>query len=212
VPGDRAGSEERRWKWFLVAWFLLPTVLSFAASYAKPIFLSKYVIVALPPLLLLAAKGLRDLRPRLVQAGIAVVIAALAVTGLVRWYGKETREPWREATAYVIARAEPDDAVILFSARIWSPFRYYLERLGGGEDLQLVYPDGGWGTAVPDNTPPQVGPVTRAAAAHDRVWLVLGYADGNRRSTSEAFATGLTSSFDQEDSRRFRKIRVLLYD
>ena len=212
-PGVAASESAIPWRTLLAAWFLVPVFASFAVSFAQPVFLSKYLIVVLPALALAAAYGLMRLGPLVVRAVALVAIAALAVAGLVDWYGREAREPWRAVVSHVVDEAHRGDAVILFSSRIWNPFNYYLGQLGSFEDAPaLIYPDTGWGSVVPDNTPPVVAEVSGHARAYERVWLVLGYADGKRAETVEALSAELASDFDRGDVERFKKIRVVLYD
>jgi mannosyltransferase len=47
--------------WFLLTWFGLPIALTLAVSVVKPLFVPYYMIVCLPPLVLLAASGLSTL-------------------------------------------------------------------------------------------------------------------------------------------------------
>lgn len=205
---------ERQWRWLLASWFVLPIVVSFAVSYAQPVFLSKYLIVVVPALVLSAARGLVTIGPLAARAVVVGAIAVLAVAGLVRWYGQESREPWRAVVARVTAEARAGDAVLLFSSRIWNPFNYYLGRELDGykEAPALVYPESGWGTVVPDNTPPDVAEVADAARAHERVWLIFGYADGNRAEIAAAITARLGDTFDRVGAERFRSIRVVLYE
>src|SRR5207245_1278918 len=48
----------------LLSWLFVPIVLALAVSLVKPIFVTKYLIVCLPALILLSAKGIDSLRPR----------------------------------------------------------------------------------------------------------------------------------------------------
>ena len=210
----RRDETEPTWRWLLATWALVPVVVSFAVSFVQPVFLSKYLMVVLPALLLAAARGLATLGPLVARAVALLAIGVLAIAGLVRWYGEDSREPWRAVVAHVAEEARSGDAVILFSSRIWNPVNYDLgQELEGYEGAPaLVYPDTGWGSVVPDNTPPLVAEVAGAARAHDRVWLVVGYADGNRASTAAALADHLATHFERMEAKRFKKIRVVLYE
>jgi mannosyltransferase len=54
-----------RWRYgYVIAWLLVPVLLSFVLSFAQPMFLSRYVIVSLPALMLLGAAGLAEVPGR----------------------------------------------------------------------------------------------------------------------------------------------------
>lgn len=112
---QRLSAQERQ---YLLLWliFLGPVTLAFAYSaLAAPVFGSKYLIASAMAFLMLAALGVPALPWRIMAAGVfAVALVAGSVPALRGYYG-ETKEQWREATAYVESLAAPGD-LVLFNA------------------------------------------------------------------------------------------------
>ena len=57
----------------------MPVVVSLAVSFVQPMFLSQYLIICLPPLVVLAARGLTKLPSPVLIAAVAVAEFSLAV-------------------------------------------------------------------------------------------------------------------------------------
>jgi mannosyltransferase len=211
----QAKHEERYGRWLLATWLILPVGLTLAISFLKPILLSKYLIIILPALSLLAAKGLMDISQLPVRWGVASLVAVLVVVELVAWYSAGSKEEWRGATSYVLDNSRSGDGIILYSSRISAPFNYYVSRLTGDSDEppRFIYPTAGWGegeTLAPG--PPRLRSISESVTEYSRVWLVLSYASGNRRQTANALSKALNAEFAGEERRDFRHIRILLYE
>ena len=95
--GLLAGLAVRRWRptaaiLFCAAWLAVPVALAAGISLAKPMFLSRYLIVILPAWVMLAAAGvisLRTMRPVTITA--AAVLVLLSAKALAWWY---FAQPW----------------------------------------------------------------------------------------------------------------------
>jgi mannosyltransferase len=109
--------ERRSWPYgFLAAWLLVPVVLSFAVSFVQPMFLSNYLIICVPALILFGAAAIvRIHRPALAGA-LVILLVSLAASRLVNYYRHNTVENWREATRYVLAAASPGDGIVFYSS------------------------------------------------------------------------------------------------
>lgn len=140
------------------AWLVTPVVLAFAVSYAKHMFLAKYLIVCLPALALVTAACLLSLRPRAEGPVLLVVLLLFAAHPLWTWYERPGRENWRDAARLVAARARPGDGVVYQTWVGRSPFSYYLRRLEAPS--LTVIRSGGDGS-------------TLGRTSLGRVWLVL---------------------------------------
>jgi mannosyltransferase len=101
---------------WLGTWAFAPFVLALAASFARPVFLDRYLITAAPAFALLAAAALFAVSRRVAGVLIAVALTA-TVAGLAHWYsigGNNWRgEGWRNAVATVERRAGPGDAIVV---------------------------------------------------------------------------------------------------
>ena len=181
-----------RWReCFLAAWLAVPVVLSFAASFIQPMFLSRYLLVSLPALVLLAARGLTKLPS---PALLAALVAAACASGLQvsDWYGAPAREDWRAATRYVLASTHPGDAVLYYPTYAQTPFGYY-ERMDGAR------------AGGPAATHPQ--PDT-----NPRVWLVVRKEDAVRDPRGlQTLEQALASGYGISRQRSFSGVQVALY-
>jgi mannosyltransferase len=215
----RATSDASRSVEIVLLWICIPIGASFFLSFAKPIFLARYVIVALPPLILLAARGLTLLR-RPVLAVAAAVIAGLSALQLAVFY-REQIEPWRSAARHVVLHSEPHDGIVFYAPYVRFPFEYYLHRDAPGSTLRKlrpVSPPYGWGrfSIVRFETwssDPKLESLERLARRQKRVWLVLSH---NRGTTHDRIETAVlqravAATKVQVSTTRFGSIVVELY-
>lgn len=199
------------WRWaFLLLWALLPIAVSFAVSQAKPTFQPFYLIVCLPPVVIVVARGLVLLpSPRLrVAAGAVVVALALVELGL--WYGTYDKENWRAAERHVEANARPGDAVGFYAPYSRIPFEYYALRDGAG-DARPGYPSAPWGRlplrhATFDD--PSLAFARPLLARSPRVWIVLSHGDAANDGAVRAAASRAGRLVER---RSFTGVDVLLF-
>ncbi len=174
-----------------LAWLLIPVAAILGLAGFTPKFNPRYVLIALPGLILLWGDGLsrllqtripgprgedrlRDwlgiwLRP---LAGALFLTALLA--GFLRadanWFTDPafTKDQWRELAAYVQANRGPDEAVVLVSGHAWPVWHYYAPEL---DPLRLPAIDILDVNAVLD-IPGSGRALGRALAGKTGVWLV----------------------------------------
>jgi mannosyltransferase len=181
----------RGWPVALVClWAALPVVLTFVYSLVgQPIFLPRNLLTCLPAV----ALGLAVLitHPRLPRgAALAALVVAVGIRAvpLAISYGVSP-EPWRQATASVLARARPGDCVAFYPLDGRNAFRYYAARAPTGADVpRSILPAVAWRSTTPFveryatlSTPQLNG----AAAGCRRLWFVSsheGQQDGPARS------------------------------
>jgi hypothetical protein len=179
VAAHRAARPATGWKaWgtrLALLWFLLPITLTFAVSQFKPMFVDRYLLVALPGLILLVGAAL-TLRPRWLGAAAVVVVFAFSARGLVFWFDEYKKEDWRTAARTVLEQSRPGDAIafVAFSVRV--PFEYYLRQFGGlppGVTLiELASTPYYYGGVMP---PPNLPLIRSFDEKHPRVWLVQSH-------------------------------------
>jgi len=215
----RVGAQQlARW-WpvvYCVCWLVVPVtaVVLVSVSY-KPLLVLRYLGVCVPPAIILAAAAVCRLRFRLAAVALAVLLVASAA-GVARWYRHGPGQDWRDAAAYVAARASSGDGVLLFAPYVRIPFQWYLARHPAAESrLQPVYPGAGWTTSplVFDTTyfPFSRSVVARAAARYQRVWVVLSQAS-LYPSQEEALLAGLRQAgLGPTTQRDFPGVEVLRY-
>ena len=117
-------------KIILLSWGATPLLLGYAISIAsRPLLFDRYLIVSLPAVLLLAARGLQVLRfNRLILAGTLVALLAISIPVVHAKLTKDMREDNRAALAALGPRFRKSDEVIFLSPGAREPFTYYLRQ------------------------------------------------------------------------------------
>jgi len=200
---SQGSDSNRTWaNGLLLLWFLGPIVVAWIFSELyRPIFHSRYLIICVPPMVLLAANGIARVPNGRVRA--VAMLALIAATLPVVERPHRTREAWRGATAYVMSEARPGDAVVFFQHFARAPFEYYLLRAGD---------------AAPDLALQTEHRPDRIDAADARVWILLTHNGGSKKdpTSRRAAAWRLRDEFSRDRDpirdRKFRGVRVLLYD
>jgi mannosyltransferase len=149
---------ERRNLAFFLSWLLVPILLVLGVSVRKPMFVERYLLICLPPFILLASYGLSRLRKTSVAAAWICVIAGLTIPGLRNHY-EVPRQDWREVGKYVAAKQRIGDAAVFFPTYYQSRLEYYLEK----DKVKLF---------VPPHESPDGPLLSDLPAQHDRVWFI----------------------------------------
>lgn len=184
----------------LLAWLLLPPLLLFLISLAKPMQADRYVIWIVPAFLLLVAQGisaLATLRPRLSWAALALVVV-LAFWGGWRQTHLPIKADMRAATVYVEARRQPGELVLFQIPYLRHTYEYYAGPLKVAVDGRFT--NGG-------STPEQVAD-EMAAAVDDApaVWLVLS--EESMWDTRGLVRQWLDSHGQRTDGQQFERVEV----
>jgi len=206
---------------FLCTWLLLPVLGSFLFSLLKkPIFHPRYLIISLPPLVLMAAAGVQSLRPvwlRLVTLLLLLVLSGRSLWQLYNGAGPFHKEEWRAATDYVLDNAEVGDGIVFLADYVRRPFEYYVEALHARVKApHPVFPSAPWGELeVPSQ---QNSETPRGWLSHNpqeqlRLWLVLAHQNYERENSKHT--RWLQDNFEKQfcliQERSFFQIRVVLY-
>jgi hypothetical protein len=131
----------------LLTWLLLPILLIYLVSLRQPVFTERYLIWIGPAAMLLLAVGLRVLGRSAGRYGRAVTLLFLlylvGIWSYASWQEKSTTIKYdlRSAVAYIQARRDPADLLILqIPHQEWS-YRYYSSDFGpepfAGSDQRL---------------------------------------------------------------------------
>jgi hypothetical protein len=147
-------------------------------SFAKPLLIPRYLIVALPGFALVLAIGFAAIASRWRWIGLGAFVALLAA-GVSAYQGpyaaRHSDEDWRTIAATVGERIRPGDSVIVYPANAAFPFAYYarkwpaLERRSGPD-----WPAISWSShfGSQGNDPGSVVTAGRRLRS-STVWLVL---------------------------------------
>jgi mannosyltransferase len=111
----------------LLSWAILPFLIEYGVSVTgRPVIVSHYLISSLPPVLLLAARGLAGLRfNRPVLIGAGVIVFACALPGVYKSLVTAQREDFRAAVTTFSERFQNSDQVLFASRGARNAFDYY---------------------------------------------------------------------------------------
>lgn len=180
----RDWNENRNTVWsygLVLAWLSVPIIGAYSISLIRaPIFFPRYLLVALPALVTLAAIGITGLRVKILQVAAVIAVVVLAFQPLVSYYRAETKESedWRSAAAFVAAADRPGDGIVFLSRYGRRPFEYYLQRTSTEPNLRPLYPAEAWGAYVPvladQGSEWSTSPAAdRLEGGYERVWVIL---------------------------------------
>jgi mannosyltransferase len=146
-------------KRFLFVWLAFPIVFTFLVSLRLPIYIDRFLIVSLPPYLILVAYGITRIRKDILRYGLTIaVLAVLAFnTTLIYFDPIFAKEDWRGAIAYIESRAQESDLIVSRYIQDDLLINYYYH----GPIERAVMGTG------PATVPPQV-----LAQGHLRMWLI----------------------------------------
>jgi mannosyltransferase len=176
--------------WLILAAALVPILAAILISVVRPMLLSRYLVVSLPFMAILAGVGLAAVRPVVARAmaiGVLVVLVALALPSA---YKDNHQQDWRSAGMWIAEGARPGDQVIVTP---WGrrQLDYYLSRAEAG----TVPAPTGIHAALEGEAP-------------DRLWVVLTNLSGRE---SRRVMRSLGARFEPEETREFgAKVTVVL--
>ena len=187
----------------LLAWLLLPPLLLFFISLAKPMYTDRYVIWIVPAFLLLLAQGiaaLATLRRRLSWVAFALVVV-LALWGGWRQSHLPIKADMRAAAAYVEARRQPHELVMFQIPYLRHTYEYYAGPLDVAVDGRFT--NGG--------TPLEQIADEMAAAVGDApaVWLVLS--EENMWDTRGLVRQWLDGRGQRMEDQQFQHVEVIRF-
>lgn len=207
------------WRYeFVLIWLLLPFAIVFVVSQWKPCFLARYFIFTVPAMALLAAAGLVRLRWRWLMGGALLLFAALSLPGIDLGYQKDidiVREDFRPATRYILAHAEPGDAILFHQPIGRMPYEYYRSRMPAAAYPVVIYPAHGEGLTFKEfyaGRPPDALLAT-VPTQYRRVWIVFTHNDlpGGPDLTTAFISALYGKHYPVLERQTFQEIELRLY-
>lgn len=191
----RGLGDRERWRaGFTATWLLSPVLLAFAVSFVTPMFLSYYLIVVLPALVLLAAAGLVRLPGRATRVIVLVGLVALTVPRVNHWYNRRSEEDYRGATNYIVTAARPGDDVVYYPTFVATPVSIYERHHHSHAPARLAVT---LGARLPAHPP--------------RIWLVMRVPDGGPQQQA-LFERSLGGGYQRVSGMpTFHRVVVALY-
>ena len=162
---------------FALCWLVVPVVAVVLLSLTyKPLLVVRYLVICLPPFILLVAYGLTRLQGALAPVALAAVVA-LSAAGVGAFISHGSSEDWRAAAASVAARAHTGDAVVIFAPYTRIPFQWYIRQHPvAAAQLHPAFPPGPWdadGLRYDASFAVTTAGIEKAVTSDHRVWLVL---------------------------------------
>jgi mannosyltransferase len=212
---------------FLLIWLLFPIALTVLLSLARPVFLPRYLIFTLPPLIILTAAGLARLHHAWLLGAALILVLILNGRGILYVYGHDfdtERDESGIAANFVLDHSERGDGIILHIAATRVAYEFF-RSLRAGENTaspdyaghlgpEILFPDHGLGMDYRDFTgKPSEDLVRSIGAMHPRIWLMLmnnGPA-GKPDPTTYMLIDELRRSFSHETVKQFARVEVRLY-
>ena len=169
------------WRYvFLLLWFIFPILFVFLLSQLKPLFVIRYFVFTIPAIVLLAAAGLAQIRPRALLGATLAVFGLLSLNGVGSFYHKDFdifREDWRSASSYILANAQPGDVILFHQPITRMPYEYYRSVTLASYPPVVIYPQHGdtliyrdfYAGRAPDAF------IAGLPARYARIWVALSY-------------------------------------
>lgn len=204
----RAGVRLGRQTAYLVAAAFVPVLLAFVVSHlVTPFFLSRYMIAALPAVLVLLVVFISGLS-RPVARGLAGALLAVTVLGtVVQATNPDTpvTEDYRTAAELVEEGARPQDVVVLSSPFTVYPFEYYYDGAARITTLPVWDRQGPAPAYDPARLPEEVASI---AEGHQYVYLLLSYDQGYEDEVLQYFERNFEQTAEHSPSP---DMRLLVY-
>jgi mannosyltransferase len=212
---------------FLVLWLLFPVGLTVLLSFARPVFLARYLIFCLPALLILVAAGLAQLRHWWLLAATLSGILLLSLPGIFFAYGHDfdnERDAAGAATGFILDHTQPEDAVIFYLPATRLPYEFF-RSLRAGENTaspgftaalgpEILFPRHRPGLDYRDFTGKPSADFLRAApSGHPRVWVMLmnNQPAGSTDPTTGMITQIYAEAFPKVERWQFPRVEVRLY-
>jgi mannosyltransferase len=229
--GKQLWSRTQSWQtWrnhFLLVWLLFPVALTILLSFARPVFLGRYMIFCLPAFLILAAAGVARLRPAWLLGAVLAGILFLGSQGVSFIYANDfddERDASVAAAAFMLDHAQPGDAVIFHIAATRIPYEF-ARSMRAGENTaspsfaaqfgpEILFPHHAAGLDYRDFTGKPTADFLRTATpSHHRLWIMLmnNGPSGNPDPTTAMLTQVLPESFPKVLRWQFSKVEVRLY-
>ena len=213
---------------FLLVWLLFPVGLTVLLSFARPVFLARYMIFCLPPLVILAAAGLARLRQSWILAAALTIMLFVCLRGVFFVYGHDfddERDGSGAASNFILDHTQAGDGAIFHIAEARVPYEFFRSVRAGENSAsatfsrqlgpEILFPRHGAGLDYRDFTGKPTADFLRtvAAASRSRVWVLLidNAQPGNPDPTTVLITQTLPQSFSKLQRWQFRRVELRLY-
>lgn len=212
---------------FLLIWLFFPIVLTLLLSFARPLFLPRYMIFCIPALVLLVAAGLTRIRPGWLSAPVAGFVLLLSAQSVPFVYSHDfddERDASVAAATMILNDAQPGDAVVFHIAETRIPYEFVRSlrsaqntadpKLTSTFGPEILFPHHGPGLEYRDFTGKPTAELLRAELPqHRRVWVMLmNNGSGEKPDPTTIMLTQiLPEMFPQLRRWQLARVEVRLY-
>jgi mannosyltransferase len=208
---------------FLLTWLLFPIALCVLLSLGRPVFLGRYFIFCLPPLILLAAAGLANLRKPWMLAVCLAAMLLLSLQGTFSYYGHDfdlQRDDSQAAANYISAHSQPGDAILFHIAEGRIPYEFFVRlraqdsHTSGDHQPDIVFPRHGDRLDYRDVVGNSTNEFLQSLGEkYTRVWVVLmsNETHGNPDAATLTIEQTLAGSFSHSKQLSFPQVEVWLF-
>ena len=211
----------RGWeKWrvqFLLIWLLFPIVLTVLLSFARPVFLPRYMIFCLPALLLLAAAGLATIRPAWLSAVLTTSVLLLSARFVPFVYAHdfdEERDGSVAAANFILDQFQPGDAAVFHIAEARIPYEFVRSQRSVAAGPVTIFPNHGQSLDYRDFTgKPTAQNLRNELPGYSRGWVML-MSNGTAEKpdpTTVMLTQVLPEMFPKVQRWQFPRVEVRLY-
>jgi mannosyltransferase len=210
--------------WALLCWFFLPFLLSYGVSFTSlRLFSSRYLVVVVPPLCLLVALGVVNLRWRLARLVLALILIVLALSAVPEYYRSAQVEDWNSTTHWLLDRYQQSDGLVCYDNSLEQgcqvSVEYYLQAYPNGAHFTSDAPGAfSWekfGPARPAGPDEAVDPKALAAYGekHPRLFFIQGrIRDDAAAARAKTAQQWLDQHYHLLSSIETRTVTVRLYE
>jgi mannosyltransferase len=204
---------------FLLIWLFFPVALTVLLSFARPVFLGRYMIFCLPALLILVAAGLARVRPWWLLGAVLTGILLLGSQGIWFVYGHDydnERDASGAATNFILEHSAPGDGIVFHIAGTRVAYEFFrsvrAEEVAGQPGPEILFPRHGAELDYRDFTGKPTEEFLRGTG-NRRVWVMLmnnGSAE-KPDATTVMLTRVLGESFPRMARWQFTKVEVRVY-
>jgi len=196
----------------VLALWLVPIAIFWLITLKLPLYQSRYLIMALPPYLIMASAGLlflRRLHPALMAMGVGALglVSFVALLG-VNYSGQVQKEDWRGAMVYVSDHTRLRDVIVVFPGYLRTAVDLYYEPGGPGRvpDVPIK--------AVPSLRTEGFGQrelhdaLRSMVECHERVWLVTSPPRQKQEDPGDLVQQWFQYNWHTFDTREYNGVMV----
>lgn len=209
-----ARERRRRWWLFLLLLSVVPVVGLWLVSLRQSVFADRYAMVALPAYLVLVAVAVVWLIRRRVLWPLSLVVIALLLIyawGPLRDVNRtssQQKEDWRDGFAWVAARAQPGDEILIDPGYMLNLYAYYAQRQPSLVE-QRPLPVPGFRGALDQAAPARL--LQQQAPGATRFWLVESPERAAGEDPQQLMRRWLSSHGTASSEFRANGVHITLY-